>query len=449
MIIPTEQGKTPALTGRYDARATTTLLPNGVLRSFILVTGLFFLWGIPNNLNDVLIRQFMKSFVISRFQAGLVQSAFYMGYFLLALPAGILMKRKGYKAGLLTGLMLFSMGCFMFYPAANAGKYGFFLASLFVVASGLAFLETASNPLIAQLGPTATSERRLNLAQAFNPLGAITGVLVGTIFIFSGVELTSAQSASMQTAGTYAAYLHREVLRTVKPYLVLGGLALVWSLLIASTPFPAFLKAREHSAETEGNWRELLHRPHFLLAVATQFMYVGAQVGTWSYFIQYSQEYGHTSERQAGLLLTCTLGAFGVGRFASQAFMRKIPPSTMMAVYAATNVCLLLVGILHPGRLGLAAVLLTSFFMSIMFPTIFAMGLKDLGPNTSIAGSLLVMAIVGGAVLTPLMGLIAEHLHSTALAYQIPLLGYVAVGLYSRYMSSYISMSAMISTFEV
>jgi FHS family L-fucose permease-like MFS transporter len=428
---------------------STPLLPPGVMPTFVLVTGLFFLWGIPNNLNDVLIRQFMKSFAISRFQAGLVQSAFYLGYFLLALPAGMLMKRFGYKSGFLTGLCLFATGCFMFYPAANVGAYGLFLASLFVVASGLAFLETASNPFIAQLGPTLTSERRLNLAQAFNPLGAITGVLVGTLFIFSGVELNPAQVAAMQSAGTYSSYLHHEVLRTVTPYMVLGGLALLWAVMIARARFPAFLHARELSAEVSGNWRRLLCKPHFLLAIVAQFMYVGAQVGTWSYFIQYAQEYSHSTERQAGFLLTCTLGAFGLGRFASQALMRRIPPTRLMIVYALINICLLSVGIYHPGRAGLVAVLLTSFFMSIMFPTIFALGLKDLGPNTNIAGSLLVMAIIGGAVLTPLMGLIAEHLHSTALAYQIPLCGYVAVALYSYFMSFYTSSRMTVTNLEV
>ena len=168
------------------------LFPAGHLLPFILVTALFFLWGIPNNLNDVLIRHFMKSFAISRFQAGLVQSAFYMGYFLLAIPAALMMKRAGYKAGFVVGLLLFASGAFLFWPAAITGSYGFFLFALFVIASGLSFLETASNPFIAQLGDPDSSERRLNFSQAFNPLGAITGALIGTVFIFSGVELSPA-----------------------------------------------------------------------------------------------------------------------------------------------------------------------------------------------------------------------------------------------------------------
>ena len=421
-------------------------MPPGVLRSFILVTGhSSSFWGIPNNLNDVLIRQFMKSFEISRLQGGLVQSAFYMGYFLLALPAGILMKHRGYKSGYLTRLNHYATRSFLYLPAANSGKYGFFLASLFIVASGLAFLETASNPFIAQLGPTATSEPRLNLAQAFNPIGSIAGALAGTLFIFSGVELTKAQAASMRAAGTYNAYLHSEVLRVVTPYLVLGALALVWAVMIAFTRFPAFVRQREAAAELSGNWRDLLHQRHFIFAVLAQFMYVGAQVGTWSYFIQYAKDYGHTTEREAGILLTCTLGAFGIGRFASAALMRRIAPSRIMTVYALINIGLLLIGIFHPGKVGLGSILVTSFFMSMMFPTIFAMGLKDLGPNSNVAGSLLVMAIVGGAILPPLMGLF----HTTAMSYQIPLYGYIAVAAYARYMGSYASNRILISTFDV
>src|SRR5450432_3428320 len=183
------------------------LFPAGQLVPFFLVTALFFLWGIPNNLNDVLIRQFMKSFAITRFQAGLVQSAFYMGYFVLAMPAALIMRKLGYKAGFVIGLFLFGAGTFLFWPAAIVGRYGFFLFALFVIASGLAFLETASNPFIAQLGDPDSSERRLNFAQAFNPIGAITGALVGTIFIFSGVELNSGQVEQMKSQHLYDAYL--------------------------------------------------------------------------------------------------------------------------------------------------------------------------------------------------------------------------------------------------
>lgn len=427
----------------------TALLPPGTARLFALVTGLFFLWGIPNNLNDVLIRQFMKSFAISRFQAGLVQSAFYLGYFLVALPAGLLMRRFGYKSGFLAGLSLFACGCFLFFPAALSGQYTFFLVALFVVASGLAFLETAANPFVAQLGPTASSERRLNLAQAFNPIGAILGVLVGTRFIFSGIELSPREIRALQAAGTYTAYLHRETLRVVAPYLVLGALALLWAVLIAFTRFPSFVRAREHSAEVSGSWSTLLRHRHFLFALVAQFLYIGAQVGTWSYFIQYAQEYTHAPERTAGLLLTATLGAFGLGRFSSAWLMQRIQPSRLMLLYALTNILLVSISILVPGPVGLVTLLLTSFFMSMMFPTIFALGLKDLGPNTNLGGSLLVMSIIGGAIITPLMGLLAERGHGTALAYTLPLLGYVAVAAFALFMARYTRQRQTLSTFEI
>ena len=407
------------------------IFPAGRMIPFSLVTSLFFLWGVPNNLNDVLIRQFMKSFALTRFEAGLVQSAFYLGYFLLAIPAALLMRRFGYKTGILIGLALFSTGTFLFWPAAIEGKYLYFLGALFVIASGLSFLETASNPFIAQLGNQHSSERRLNFSQAFNPIGAITGVLIGTVFIFSGVELTPGQVASLKTQHLYEAYLRSETLRVVKPYMVLGVVGFVLAVMIFRTTFPAIQSEHEASEGDHGHFLELLRYPHFLLAIVAQFMYVGAQVGTWSYFIQYVQEATHQPEKVAGYFLTGTLVAFGVGRFTSAYLMRFIAPNRMLGAYALVNVVLLTVGVSKPGWVGLWAVFLTSFFMSLMFPTIFALGIKKLGPNTKLGCSLLVMSIVGGAVLTPVMGLIAEAGHGTARAYLVPLVGYICVAAYA------------------
>jgi len=407
-----------------------SLFPTGQLAPFVLVTFLFFLWGIPNNLNDVLIRQFMKSFEISRFQAGLVQSAFYMGYFVLAIPAALLMKRAGYKAGLLTGLLLLATGAFLFWPAALAGSYGFFLFALFVMASGLSFLETASNPFIAQLGDSESSERRLNFSQAFNPIGAITAALVGTVFILSGVELSRDEVAARIASHSYEAYLRFETLRVIRPYLVIAGVAFLWAILIGRTKFPRIQSEVEHGSE-HGKFSDLLRERHFLLAVVAQFFYVGAQVGTWSYFISYAQDYTRVPEKTAGYLLTGTLAMFGVGRFTSAYLMRFLSPSKLMGAYSLVNVILLAIAVLHPGWLGMWCVFITSLFMSLMFPTIFALGLKGLGPNTKIGGSLLVMAIVGGAVLTPIMGLISEKLRSLALSYSVPWLAYVVIMLYA------------------
>ena len=422
----------PPLSGsKEQSNSSQSLIPPGVRLPFFLVTVLFFLWGVPNNLNDVLIRQFMASFAISRFQAGLVQSASSLGYFILAIPAALLMRRYGYKLGFIVGLLLFSTGAFLFWPAALAGSYSFFLTALFVIASGLSFLETASNPFIAQLGDPGSAARRLNFSQAFNPLGSIAGVLVGTVFIFSGIEHSPAQISAMRAAHTLAAYQRHETMRIVTPYLVIGAITLLWAILIARTKFPTIARETEGADHDNGSFRQLLRYPHFLFAIVAQFAYVGAQVGTWSYFIQYVQDTTHQPEKIAGYFLTGTLIAFGIGRFASAALMRYVTPSLLMGLYSLVNIGLVAAGILFPGWLGLWAIFLTSFFMSVMYPTIFTLGIEGLDRNTKIGGSLIVMAIIGGGVLTPAMGLVDQAFHSIAIAYLVPLLCYCVVALYS------------------
>ena len=409
-----------------DEELEAPLIPRGRLLPFLVVTVLFFLWAIPNNLNDILIRQFMKSFNINRSSAAGIQIWFYLGYFLLAIPAGQLMRRFGYKTGIVTGLVLLGTGCLMFYPAAQAGLYVFFLAAQFVIASGLSFLETASNPFIAQLGPSGSSERRLNFSQAFNPLGSITAGLIGTVFIFSGVKLTDAQTAAMQAQGTYQAYLHAETLRVVAPYLVLGAVALFWALLVVLTKFPA-LGAEDVSREDAGAPRHVsLLQRHFVLAVLAQFLYVGAQVGTWSYFIPYVEQATGVGDKAAGYMLTGTLAAFAVGRFGSAWLMKHVQARTLLGIYAVVNVALGLVSVTHMNWLGACCLLTTSLFMSIMFPTIFALGLKGMGDKTKTAGSLLVMAILGGAALTKVMGML-----SLQAAYLVPVACFAGVALYA------------------
>ena len=408
------------------------LIPAGRLLPFLVVTALFFLWAIPNNLNDILIRQFMKSFNITRSSAAGVQIWFYLGYFLLAIPAGQLMRRYGYKTGIVTGLVLLGTGCWMFYPAAQAGLYVFFLVAQFVIASGLSFLETASNPFIAQLGPSGSSERRLNFSQAFNPLGSITAGLIGTVFIFSGVKLTDAQVAAKQTAGTYQAYLHSELLRVVNPYLVLGAVALFWAVLVALTEFPVLGGEHDkHDRAVHTAPVRLLQR-HFVLAVLAQFLYVGAQVGTWSYFIQYVESATGVGDKAAGYMLTGTLAAFAVGRFSSAWLMQRFQARSMLGVYAVINVMLGLVAVARPGWLGAICLLFTSLFMSIMFPTIFALGLKGMGEKTKTAGSLLVMAILGGAALTKVMGMLPLQA-----AYMVPVVCFAGVALYAWFGGEY------------
>ncbi len=416
--------------GGHDEELEAPIIPHGRLIPFLVVTPLFFLWAIPNNLTDFLIRQFMKSFEINRSGAAELQIGIFIGYFLMAVPAGQIMRVFGYKAGLLTGLVLLGTGCWLFLPAARADLYLFFVAAQFVIGCGLSFLETGANSFIAQLGPTASSERRLNLSQAFNPLGSITAGLVGTVFIFSGIELNGAETAARRAAGTMQAYLHSETMRVVPTYLILGSVALLWALMVLVTKFPD--TAREDvSREDAGPPRHVsLMQRHFLLAIVAQFLYVGAQVGTWSYFILYVRSATGVGDKTAGYMLTGTLAAFAVGRFSSAWLMKHFHARSLLGVYSVVNVVLGLIAVIHPGWVGAMCLLTTSLFMSIMFPTIFALGLKGMGDKTKTAGSLLVMAILGGAALTKIMGALADSSGLQA-AYMVPVVCFAAVALYA------------------
>jgi FHS family L-fucose permease-like MFS transporter len=415
-----------------SAKDEPRLFSAGNTLPFILVTALFLFWGIPSNMNDILIKQFMKSFVITRFRAGLIQSAYYMGYFLLAMPAALIMRKYSYKTGLVIGLLLYCAGTFLFWPAAIVRSYAFFLFALFVIASGASFLETGANPFIAVLGDPRSSERRLNFSQAFNPLGAVTGVLIGTVFIFSGIELDVTQTNALRAAGRYDAYLQQETMRVVEPYLLLGAVIFVWMLVILKTRFPKVAEEMQSGASREqGRFLDLFKTRHFLLGVLAQFFYVGAQVGTWSYFIQYVQDYTHQVEKVAGYFLTGTLVAFGVGRFSATYLMKFIAPGRLMGIYGIMNMALVTLGVVYPGWVGVWALFMTSFFMSLMFPTIFALGIKELGPNTKLAGSMMVMAIIGGAVFPPVEGLVFQATRSMATAMAVLLVCYAFITYYA------------------
>ncbi|HEY2472336.1 MAG TPA: L-fucose:H+ symporter permease [Terracidiphilus sp.] len=406
------------------------LVPRDRFVPFALVTALFFLWAIPNNFNDILIRQFMKSFEINRLQAGLVQFAFYLGYFFLAFPAGVIMRRAGYKTGIVIGLCLYGVGCILFYPAAHVGQYWFFLTALFVIASGLAFLETGASPFIIQIGDPETAAQRVNFSQSFNPLGSITAVLIGSQFIFSGIELKPDQVAALQAAGTYQAYLKSETLRVVTPYLVLGTLVLLWAVLIARTPFPHTGMDYSRNTLEHDTSKPLWRRKHFVFAVLAQFLYVGAQVGAWSWQIPYVQTYTGLGERKAGYLLTAALVAFTTGRFFSTWLLRHVRAARLLGIYAVLNAIICSIAVLAPGWIGVICLVATSFFMSLMYPTIFALGVKGLGTHTKTGGAVIVMSIVGGAAIPPLMGRVAD-MTNVAVSYAIPVLCFVGVLLYA------------------
>jgi len=379
------------------------------LLAFILIVSLFFAWGVANSLNDILIPQFKKAFVLSDLQTALVQSAFYGGYFLLAMPAAMFSRRFGYKAAVVCGLCIFSLGAFLFYPAAEMHAYIYFLGALLVLASGLSFLETSANPMVAALGSPETSERRLNFAQAFNPFGVLFGVYIGSQFILSDKKLPSSELAHA----------------VVAPYMVIAACVLLLALVIVAVKFPPVATARvEKDTGDSGGFLKLFAHPRFLFGVMAQFFYVAAQVGVWSFTIRYSLYelpnlpitngivwwHGYLpmpSVVSAALILLVSQTLFTIGRFIGTALMGRTNPDKLMAIFAGIAVALTLIAAIVGGWTGIICLAATSFFMSIMFPTIFAGAIRDLGPLTKSGASFLVMAIIGGAAAPPIMGLIS------------------------------------------
>lgn len=375
----------------------------------VLIVTLFFLWGAANNLNDVLITHFKGLFRLGDFGAGLVQSAFYLGYFCLAIPAAMFMRAYGYRAAVLLGLGLYGAGALLFWPAAAALSYPAFLVALFVIASGLAFLETSANPLIARLGSPETAARRLNFAQAFNPLGSITGVLIGRAFILSDAPHTldrATQAAAVQI-----------------PYLVIGLGVLFWALLIRLAPFPAVATQPDidEGVGVAADFAALARSPRFVAGVVAQFFYVGAQVGVWSFMIRYAEvAMPGTRATQAAGYLTASLVVFMVGRFVGAALMGRIRPLPLLSSFAAAcAACCIFAGFVG-GMEGVLALVASSFFMSILYPTIFAEAVHGLGARTKAGSALLVMAIIGGAVFPAVMGLVSDASGSIVRAMLVP-----------------------------
>lgn len=384
-------------------------LARSALIPMVLIITLFFLWGVANNLNDILIKQFKVAFELSDLQAGLVQSAFYLGYFLFALPAGMFMRRFGYRGAVILGLLLYAAGAFLFYPAAESRTYSMFLLALFVIASGLAFLETSANPLMTVMGPSEGAAKRINLAQAFNPLGSIVGVLIGKHFILSGVEPTP-QSLAAMTPGARDAFFATETAAVQMPYVVIGCVVLLWAILIAVSRFPMVANRVADSGSGLSHLRRLLHNRGFVMSVVAQFFYVGAQVCIWSYTIRYVQgTVPGTSGKAAAGYLAISLVAFMAGRFVGTAALRYVSAARLLTLFALANCVLCAVAMLLPGMIGVYALVATSFFMSIMYPTIFALGLEGMGDDErKLGSSLIVMGIVGGAVITVAMGAVSD-----------------------------------------
>jgi FHS family L-fucose permease-like MFS transporter len=386
-----------------------SLITPGFLGATILVVALFFFWGVSNSLNDVLIPQFRKTFTLGDFTSGLVQFATFIGYFTFAIPAALFMRRFGYRAAVVMGLVLFGTGALLFYPAAQLGEYHWFLGALFVVASGLSFLETSANPMIAVMGPPESADQRLNFAQAFNPLGTISGVFIGKTLILSDVSHSPEQLRAMDSVALEA-WRVGELASVKLPYLGIACVVLFWALLVGLAKFPALAQRQpEESATSSGGFRGLSAFPRYWLGVFAQFAYVGAQVGVWSFLIRYTQfNFPGTTEKSAADFLFWTLVLFFAGRFVGTMLMSKFRPATLLTTFAAVDVVLCAIAATTGGDIGLYALIATSFFMSIQFPTIFTMSLRGLGEYTKSGSSFLVMAIVGGAFIPLVMGGVSD-----------------------------------------
>ena len=374
-----------------------------------MVTSLFFVWAIGVNLNDVLIQHLKKAFGLTDFQSSLIQSAFFGGYFLAALPAGWIMQRIGDERGILMGLAICATGTILFIPAASVRLYAFFLFALFVMACGQSVLEVAANPYVTTLGPVESSEQRLNLAQSFNATGAFPVALLGSRFILSGIEYTSAQQAAMSPTQLLN-YRTSEANMVKTPYLVITAIFLFIGVLIYLTKLPE-IKESADTASRNGNVKlsGTLAFPHLIKGVVAQFCYVGAQVGVASFIIRFSEfTLTGTHEKVAAYYLQAHLFGFMLGRFSGSAMMQKIAPSRLLSIFAACSLLCLTIFLVGSGLPTVAALVLLGFFHSIMFPTIFALSIRNLGPYTKLGSSLLVMSIIGGAVCPAIMGRISD-----------------------------------------
>jgi FHS family L-fucose permease-like MFS transporter len=387
----------------------------------ILVTSLFFLWAFGVNLNDILIPHLKKAFRLSDFRSSLIQTAFFGGYFLAALPAGWLMEKIGYKRGILVGLLTCATGALLFIPAASVRLYGFFLFALFVMACGQGVLEVAANPYVTILGPPESSERRLNLAQSFNSVGAVVTPIVGAAFILSGVEYSRTQLSAMSPAQLQA-YQVAEANTVKGPYFVIAGLFLAVATLIFFSQLPEVREEDDAGAAPNAvqGLRGLWPHKHLLKGVLAQFFYVGAQVGVASFVIRFAQySMPGLPEKHAANYLKLHLLGFMLGRFAGSAIMKRIAPSRLLSLFGMSALICLTVVLMGTGLAPMWALVLLGFFHSIMFPTIFALSLKHLGPHTKMGSSLLVMSIIGGAVFPAIMGYISD-MSSIRYAFWVP-----------------------------
>ena len=403
----------PILTTSPDLNVTQNKSGKGYAFAFGLVTSLFFLWGLAYGLLDVLNKHFQDALQIDKARSTLLQTAYFGAYFLIALPAGYFMERFGYKRGIIFGLILYATGAFLFFPSAELLSFPFFLLSMFVLASGLVFLETAANPYVTVLGAPESGSFRINLAQSFNGVGTFIGPLIGGLFFFNEEGAGSTSLGAVKTV-----------------YIIIAVMVLMVAAVFWKTTLPE-VRVAGNDHDNNGKALNLLTHKPFTSALVAQFFYIAAQVGIAALFINYCIENNSTiTNTKASYLLSVSLLVFTLGRFTGTALMRRYPPRKLLQVFALINIALCLLVVLNSGWISIYALIAIFFFESIMFPTIFALGLRGLGSQTKKGASFLIMTIVGGAIMPYFMGLLAEYIN-TATAYIIPIFCFGIVAWYA------------------
>ena len=391
--------------------AKIPVVSKSFLFPFIIITSLFALWGIANDLTNPMVSAFKKVMPeLSNTQASLVQFAFYFGYFFMALPAALFIRKYSYKSGIILGLSLYAIGAFLFYPAAAFQEFNFFLISLWVITCGLAFLETTSNPLVLNLGDKKTATQRLNLAQAFNPIGSLTGMIIAQVFVISALQSDdyTREAYNALTTDQMASIRENDLGVISVPYIALGVLVLIIMTIIIFTKMPKTASADKMGLSE--SFKKLFANANYKHGVLAQAFYVGAQIMSWTFIFQYVDNLNDTY----GWELTATyynIGAmisFLIGRWIGTALMRKTDPSKLLMRFGVMGAACALGAVLLPGMIGLLSLVSISVFMSIMFPTIYGIALKDMGEEAKIGSAGLVMAIVGGALLPVLQGAILD-----------------------------------------
>ena len=395
-----------------------------------VLTTIFFMWGFLTCLNDILIPHLKSVFQLSYAQVMLVQFTFFGAYFLMALPAGRLVAALGYKKGIVTGLGIAGLGALGFWPAAELQLYPAFLGALFVLATGITVLQVAANPYVALLGPERTSSSRLTLAQALNSFGTFLAPLFGGMLILSNVVKSPTDLAALPAA-QHLAYQTQQAQAVQGPYIGLAVVLFLLAIFVWLFRLPALTEATDKGDHAQHSFAEVLCHPHVLFGVLGIFFYVGAEVSIGSFMVNYLSmpEIGHMSEQQAAKYVSWYWGGAMIGRFIGSALMAKFSPRRLLALFAAINALLVLTTMLSSGGLAMYSIIAIGLFNSIMFPTIFALGIERLGPMTSKASSLLIMAIVGGAIVPYIQGVFADQI-GLQHAFFLPLLCYLYIVYY-------------------